>query len=81
MAAESLGEFPPSAKLVYRALGDIEPATRAEIVEETELAERTTGAALEQLRDGGLVLSRPNPRDARGFLYERTGVDVDADTA
>ncbi len=66
---ETLGELPPSAKLVAKAL-EIEPAlSQGEIAEETLLPDRTVRYALNRLQDHDLVEARHSFRDARKQVY------------
>jgi len=59
-----------SAVLVLQAVREDGPVTRRELNEEVSVADRTVGKALVRLRDEGLVERRPNPADARGYLYD-----------
>lgn len=61
---------PPSARLVERVLEEIEPATRTEIAEATELPLSTTKFALGRLEDLDEVEWRPREGDARERLWE-----------
>jgi hypothetical protein len=53
--AEGLEDLSPAAKLVFRVLGEIGPATRSEIDDEAMLPGRTTNDAIERLEDLGAV--------------------------
>ncbi len=70
--AESLGDLPPSAKLVAKVLAYDDALTQSEIAEETLLPPRTVRYALTRLEDIGAVESRFSFSDARKRLYSLT---------
>ena len=80
---ETIGDLPPSAKLVYKVLEYKGPMTQKGIVEESMLSARTVRYALERLEDIGVVDEDVYFADARQNLYEITevGPDADADDA
>jgi len=63
-------ELTASDVLVLQAIREDGPATRRDLNSEVPIADRTVGRCLERLREHGFVERRPNPRDARGYLYE-----------
>ncbi|WP_369335108.1 winged helix DNA-binding protein [Halobellus inordinatus] len=62
-------DLPPSAQHVYQALDESSPLTLQSICEQTDLAESTTRYALGHLSQADLLVSRPDPADARRRLY------------
>jgi DNA-binding MarR family transcriptional regulator len=80
---ETIGDLPPSAKLVYKVLEYKGPMTQKGIVEESMLSARTVRYALERLEDIDIVEEDVYFADARQNLYEITevGPDADADDA
>jgi predicted transcriptional regulator len=69
---ESIGDLPPSAKLVYKVLEYNGPLTQKGIVEESMLSARTVRYALERLEEVGVVDEDVYFADARQNLYEIT---------
>ena len=67
---ERFAELPPSAKLVCRVLEVDGPVTLQSICEQTGLVESTTRYALGHLSKAEVLVSRPDPLDARQRLYE-----------
>ena len=67
---DTLGDLPPSAKLVYKVLEYNGPLTQKGIVEESMLSARTVRYALERLDDIGVVEEDVYFADARQNLYE-----------
>jgi predicted transcriptional regulator len=67
---ETLGDLPPSAKLVYKVLEYNGPLTQKGIVEESMLSARTVRYALERLDEVGVVDEDVYFADARQNLYE-----------
>ncbi|WP_265107956.1 MarR family transcriptional regulator [Halosolutus halophilus] len=65
----SLGELPPSSKLVYKVLEYEGQLTQEEIARESRLCARTVRYALGKLDDEGLVASRVCLDDARQSKY------------
>ncbi|WP_245742053.1 MarR family transcriptional regulator [Natrinema salaciae] len=66
---DSLGDLPPSAKLVYKVLEYEAPLTQEGIATESRLCPRTVRYALGKLEDHGLVTSRACLEDARQSKY------------
>ena len=64
-----LGDFPPSAKLVYLTLEYEGSLTQKELVHETELASRTVRSALSTLTDAGYVSEELYLEDLRQRKY------------
>lgn len=64
-----LGDFPPSAKLVYMTLQYEGPLTQKELVEQTELASRTVRNALTTLEEAGFVDEELYHEDLRQRHY------------
>ena len=64
-----LGDFPPSAKLVYMTLQYEGPLTQKEVVEQTELASRTVRNALSSLQEAGFVREELYHQDLRQRQY------------
>ncbi|WP_197425539.1 MarR family transcriptional regulator [Halobacterium sp. CBA1126] len=56
--------------LVLQVVREEGPVPRKEINESVPVADRTVGKCLSTLREDGFVERRPNPRDARGYVYE-----------
>ncbi|WP_422388130.1 winged helix DNA-binding protein [Halobacterium salinarum] len=64
-------ELSASDVLVLQAIRERGLVTRQELNNTVEsVADRTVGKCLRRLREQGFVERRPNPRDARGYLYE-----------
>ena len=66
---QALDEQPPSSKLVYLVLEQIEPATQQELRTHTSLSERTMRYALQRLDESNLIDTEPNLTDLRQKLY------------
>ncbi len=64
-----LGDFPPSAKLVYMTLDYEGPLTQKKLVARTELANRTVRSALSELIDAELVVEELYHQDLRQRQY------------
>lgn len=62
--AEGLEDLSPAAKLAYRGLEEIGPASRPEISEETLLPESTARDALRSLSEADLIeeVGSPDPK-------------------
>lgn len=69
MAAASLRELPPSAKLVVKTLEYEGELTQAQLTAETRLPARTVRHALRKLEDCDVVTSRISFSDARQRIY------------
>ena len=65
----TLGEFRPSAKLVYLTVRYKGPLTQLELIEETELARQTVRSALSDLETAGFLASQPYEHDRRQRQY------------
>lgn len=66
-----VADLPPSARLIYYALREADSAlTRTEIIEDTALHPRTVRDELRELREAGVVESRPSPADPRRRLHQ-----------
>ena len=76
---ETIGDLPPSAKLVYKVLQYDGPLTQKGIVEESMLSARTVRYALERLDEIGVIEEDVYFADARQNLYEI--VESDEETA
>lgn len=61
----------PSAELVYRLLGTLEPTTTRELTEETCRPMRTVDESLRRLYKDGLVERWPAPDSPNEYLYVR----------
>lgn len=68
-AAATLGDLPPSAKLVAKTLEYEGRLTQAQLAESTLLPARTVRHAVTQLEENGLVSSRISFKDARQRIY------------
>jgi transcription initiation factor IIE alpha subunit len=68
-APEAVQELPPSAKLAWLVLEEIEPATQADLCEHTTMPERTVRDALNRLLDREVVTAKPKLSDPRQSLY------------
>jgi DNA-binding MarR family transcriptional regulator len=64
-----LREYPPSVKLVFKALEQKGTITLSDIEKETYLPYRTVRYAVKRLREGGLVTRIFHIQDARQGLY------------
>jgi predicted transcriptional regulator len=69
---ESLGDLPPSAKLVFKVLEYNGPLTQKGIVQESMLSARTVRYALERLEGIEVVDEDVYFADARQNLYQLT---------
>jgi DNA-binding transcriptional regulator GbsR (MarR family) len=70
MTGHSLEELPPASKLVYKVIEIADkPLTHEDISEETMLSKRTTSDGLKKLQAADVVERRPDPVDARRYLY------------
>ena len=69
---ESLGDLPPSAKLVFKVLEYSGPLTQKGIVQESMLSARTVRYALERLEGIDVVDEDVYFADARQNLYQLT---------
>lgn len=69
---ETLGDLPPSAKLVFKVLEYNGTLTQKGIVEESMLSARTVRYALERLEEIGVVEEDVYFADARQNIYELT---------
>ena len=76
---ETVGELPPSAKLVYKTLEYEGAMTQSQLAESSLLPQRTVRHALTKLQDAGVVEESAYLMDARKSMY--TAVSADADTA
>jgi DNA-binding MarR family transcriptional regulator len=61
--------YPPSAKLVFKALEQAGAMTLKDIENETYLPYRTVRYAVKRLKDGGLVTRIFHVQDARQSVY------------
>ena len=66
---DKLREFPPSVKLVFKALEQTGMMTLKDIEKETYLPYRTVRYAVKRPKDGGLVTRLFYVPDARQSLY------------
>jgi predicted transcriptional regulator len=66
---EKLREYPPSVKLVFKALEQTKTMTLKDIEKETYLPYRTVRYAVKKLKDDGLVTRIFYVPDARQSLY------------
>lgn len=64
-----LTALPPAATYLYDVLEREGPHTRGELVERTDMPERTVESALVRLMDERFVRSRPCQRDLRAREY------------
>lgn len=69
MSETRIRDFPPSAKLVYKALEYHGPQTQKQLVDETRLSSRTVRHALQHLEDAGVLESELHIPDARQKMY------------
>jgi len=67
--SDAVANLPPSAKLVYLVLQEVDPLTQAELRQRTQLPDRTVRSALERLEEAGVIESQPYLGDARQTLY------------
>lgn len=68
-APEEVHELPPSAKLTYLVLKEIQPATHQDLCDRTTMPERTVRHAMSKLIQSDLVERRKNVRDPRKKVY------------
>ncbi|MFB6162694.1 MAG: MarR family transcriptional regulator [Halococcoides sp.] len=68
-ARDRLRDLPPSAKLVAKVLDADGPLSKAELVEQSLLPDRTVRYALDRLEDIEMVESRRDVRDARRQVF------------
>lgn len=66
---DRVGDLPPSAKLVYKALEYEGPMTQSKLARETLLPSRTVRDALSRLEDAEIVERRIFVPDARKSTY------------
>ena len=78
---ETIGDLPPSAKLVYKVLQYDGPLTQKGIVEESMLSARTVRYALERLDEIGVIEEDVYFADARQNLYEIVEAEGTAEQA
>ncbi len=64
-----LEALPPSAKFVYKVLEYEAPLTQKEIIEETQLTQRTVYNALQNLEKVDVIDSHPLRTDLRQDVY------------
>jgi predicted transcriptional regulator len=76
---ESLGDLPPSAKLVFKVLEYNGGQTQKEIVQESMLSARTVRYALERLQEVDAVTEDVYFADARQSIYEIDCEETKAD--
>jgi predicted transcriptional regulator len=74
---DSIGDLPPSAKLVFKVLEYNGPLTQKGIVEESMLSARTVRYALERLDEVGVIEEDVYFADARQNLYEIVAEELD----
>jgi len=67
--ARKLRDYPPSAKLVFRALERNGTMTINDIEKQTYLPHRTVRYAVKRLKEGGMVTQLFYIKDARQSLY------------
>lgn len=65
MSAEQL---PPSAKFTLHTVERHEPVSRQDLLEETDLPERTLDRALDRLQNGDYVVTDRDTRDLRQIV-------------
>lgn len=63
-------ELSASDVLVLQVVREDGPVPRREVNDAVPVADRTVGKCLTRLREHGFVERRPNPLDARGYVYE-----------
>lgn len=68
-ALASMAKVPPSVQSVYCAMYGHAPMTGAQLREETHLPRRTIYAALQKLKELGVLNERPSLRDTRQTYY------------
>lgn len=70
--APTVGDLPPSAKLVYKVLEYEGSLTQDQVATESRLCSRTVRYALVTLENDGFVTSRVHLKDARQSVYRLT---------
>lgn len=68
-ALASVAKVPPSVQSVYCAMYGHAPMTGAQLRESTHLPRRTIYAALQKLKELGMLNERPSLRDTRQTYY------------
>lgn len=68
-ALTSVAAVPPSVQTVYCAMYGAPPKTGQQLREETHLPRRTIYAALQKLKELGVLNERPSLRDTRQTYY------------
>lgn len=76
---DRLRELPPSAKLAYKTLEYEGELTQKALADASRLAPRTGRAALDNLKEAGLVTEEVYIPDARQRLYRHRPVSADGD--
>lgn len=66
---EAVAQVPPSVQTVYCAMYGSAPKTGQQLREETHLPRRTIYAALQKLKELGMLNERPSLRDTRQTYY------------
>ena len=65
----AVAHVPPSVQTVYCAMHGSPPKTGQQLREETHLPRRTVYAALQKLKELGMLNERPSLRDTRQTYY------------
>jgi DNA-binding MarR family transcriptional regulator len=78
---ETVGELPPSAKLVYKTLEYEGAMTQSQLADSSLLPQRTVRHALTKLQDAGVVEESAYLMDARKSMYTPVSAVPDATSA
>ena len=73
----AVAKVPPSVQSVYCAMYGHAPMTGQQLREQTQLPRRTVYAALQKLKELGMLNERPSLRDTRQTYYWVPGTEVD----
>lgn len=77
----AVAKVPPSVQSVYCAMYGHPPMTGQQLREQTHLPRRTVYAALQKLKELGMLNERPSLRDTRQTYYWVPGTATEQDTA
>lgn len=73
----AVAKVPPSVQSVYCAMYGHPPMTGQQLREQTHLPRRTVYAALQKLKELGVLSERPSLRDTRQTYYWVPGTEAD----
>lgn len=73
----AVAKVPPSVQSVYCAMYGHPPMTGQQLREQTHLPRRTVYAALQKLKELGMLSERPSLKDTRQTYYWVPGTEAD----